>query len=193
MRSGHKVGKAGSSVTTLVSDTFTRASDTTNLGIADTGQSWANFGAPRWTITANQANPFQTLTRLDGASIDALSANGTVQFTQNNSPAAGPGIVFRLVDALNYWIWWGSGATTQRLSKYIAGVETAVGADDAVVMAAGVLWAVTVNAANLITLKRNGVTIRSVTDAQHSAATRYGMGGPCGTGDLFDNFTVTTP
>lgn len=186
--------RSGSSSIVVVSDTFNRADgDFFTLGVADTGQVWAPFGvSSRWTISGNQAAPFEAGTPATGHVVDAGVSSGTMQFTQKlvNSLS---GQVFRQVNATNYWLWSYINLTQKTISKWIAGVETVLFTDTPGASAVDDVWSITIDAANLISLKRNGVLIRALTDAQHAAGTKFGFGGSVGTTDRFDNFSFTVP
>ena len=167
---------------TPVNDTFTRTG--TSLGIATpSGHVWVpNVGT--WATNGTQGY----VTTNNGnarATVKTGIADGTVSVTL--PVATNAGMVFRYVDASNYWVVGNAG---QYVDKVVAGVQTNVLGYNSVGVDGDAISVVL--AGSSITLKRNGVTLGTpATDATHATATRHGLYVQSLLTARFDSFTVT--
>lgn len=173
----------------LVSDTFDRADTGTSLGVADTGQTWTPL-AGTWGIETNRAyavgsDPADRQVVVEAGAADVVVAVDVAVLDSGG----GTGLLFRGVDASNYWIFTSEG-TRWALYKRVAGTHTLVAALTETPVAGR--WEVTCSGST-ITCKIDGVTKMTVTDTAHQAATRHGMRIyrlNATTSSRYDNFTV---
>lgn len=87
-----------------ITDRFTRANSTTSLGTATSGQAWTTVSGT-WGISNNQAYLVSGNASADNiAVISGSDGNGFVQFTLAGTPVDNQGIVFRYLDASNFWV-----------------------------------------------------------------------------------------
>jgi hypothetical protein len=108
--------------TETVVDTFTRADGA--LGSAETGGAYDTTGT--WTVSSNQAMSTDTSGVAIRAVIDSNLADGLLEVTISNVSATSfGGLVFRRVDANNYWSAFYNGTNFQ-VEKFVAGVGTNV-------------------------------------------------------------------
>lgn len=158
-----------------LSDTFNRANSTTTLGNADTGQAWtASSGT--WGINTNQAYVVSLDTVDHVCSIEAGSANMSVSadilITSNN-----PGLIFRLQDATNYLMVLCNSSSTQfQIYKRVAGVYTVLASSATGLYTINTTHNILVSASgNSLSVKMDGTTVVSVTDATFNTATKVGF------------------
>jgi hypothetical protein len=183
VRSAFATRIARSSVT-VVSDSFNRA-NSGSLGSADTGQAWSLL-AGTFGITSNQAsgtNGVQSHATIDAGISDCTVAVDAVVFV----PSIGEtGMCFRATDTNNLWI-----TNTTGLFKRVAGSFTSMGSFAYV---AGDRISAVLSGSSIV-MKKNGVTILSVTDSFNSTATKHGLRvNSDGTSvSRWDNFLVTKP
>ena len=169
-----------------VIDSFNRA-DAGSLGTADSGQTWANFGGGSLGITSNRAQTVLASTDT-GSVIDGGQADATWKVTLVDPTAVSGGIVFRYVDANNFWMYMTVGGVTMNLRCRAGGVSYTVDLADAVTFAPGDVLEV-VTSGNSIVAKFNGVVKRSIVDSTLATATLGGLlARPSG---MYDTFSIT--
>lgn len=187
-------GGAAAPAGVTITDSFNRADSTLTLGNADTGQAWVAVDGT-WGIDANQAYLVA-----DGpgtrnvAVIDCGAADGSVQVKGSVLTVAGLNVDVRVTDAANYVFLTYTGGTTVTLNKFVAGATTAIASNSAVTVATGDVFRVEMSGANY-TVKQNGVTIITGTDATFQTVTKHGIGqGVAPTANIrFDDFSFVNP
>lgn len=182
---------------TSVSDTFTRAADNTSPGVSDSGHVWTALQGV-WGIGTN-ALRMVTRTSVNTGSgtrdvvvIDSGMKDVTVSAKILTTGGPTNGIVFRATDALNFMLFTVYDAATYRLYRISGGAASTVLTPNGVAPAAGDIISATC-VGDSITLKINGGTSFSATDAFNNTATKHGF---CSRGyeaiDMFDDFTITS-
>lgn len=183
---------SGSASLPAITDSFNRADNASSLGTADTGQAWVVVaGLGIWGINGNQA--YNPTAAVPGAVIDRGSPNMTVQCTMAKwvTSTGNSGLIWRVIDQNNYW--WSQKVGGQLwIRKVVATVDTVV-QQITVGMADNDVHAVSVDGNNLITVKLNGSTIYTVTDAANASGTKGGLGGNPVVADRYENFSLTSP
>lgn len=158
-----------------LSDTFNRTNSTTTLGNSDTGQAWTAHSGT-WGINTNQAYVVDTNTVDHVCSIEAGAANlavsADIQLTGNN-----PGLIFRLQDATNYLMVLCNTPSTQfQIYKRVAGAYTVLASSSTGLYSVNSTHNILVSASgNSITVKMDGTTVVSVTNATFNTATKVGF------------------
>jgi len=100
-----------------VKDTFTRTNTTTGLGVSSYGNVWSAIRG-NWNISNNLANSSDSPTSYPIASVNASKTDLTIKATDVGN---GPGVVFWLSDANNWWAVNQTLVTTYTASVYYAG------------------------------------------------------------------------
>lgn len=184
----------GGSPTLDPSDDFLRLSAVA-LGVADSGHWWEESGG--WAISSTGKAYVPSGAPAAVAVVESLVADGTVsvKLDQADLTNGNGGLVFRYSDATNFWRFMADTFSGQLyLQKNVGGVNTNVWNGSA--FAAADVLAV-VLAGNNITLKRNGITLTTITDAFNATATKHGMWSNFGSGnyrmDLFRGPAYTLP
>jgi hypothetical protein len=176
------------------SDDFGRAIGP--LGVTSgEGRAWefdSNGVAPDWRVTSVGTASLFAGAAINTAVVDALTNNGTLTVTASSlgSNRRG-GVVLRCQDAMNNLFLFqsaaGSGLT---LFKRVAGTATSI-ATSSYIPANGDVYSVALFNSN-ITVKVNGATIITATDATFQGETRHGL---YGTSDAllmgWDNISFT--
>jgi len=163
---------SGSAPAKTLADTFTRADGA--IGSAETGGAYTTTGT--WTISSNQAMSTDTSGVGTRATLSSGIADGLLEVTISGAAATSyGGLVFRWVDANNYWLAYYNGSTNFHIDKFVAGVPTAVFtvADTAT---SGTI--VITMMGNKIAVHRgtNGVTYTTtITDSDNQAGTVHGI------------------
>lgn len=191
---------AGSSVSTLVSDSFDRADNASSLGSTDTGQAWtANSGT--WGIGSNRAVPPNAASA--NATVDAGALAVTVSLTCI-PPASGNidvAIIARYVDANNYIFLDVSKSGSVQVSRTFSRVG---GANTGIT---SLINPAVADITSTFTMKLvftsasagesfvNGVSMGTFSglNAALQTPTKYGMWCNSAGGCRFDTFTVTSP
>lgn len=167
-----------------VTDTFTGTANSA-LTTADTGQSWASFGGGTIGRDGSGHATTTAATADAGEVIDSGVPNATYQATAVNGANGSFGLVFRYADALNFWVVQTIGSTLYT-RKFVAGVYTDV--TNTVTLAANDVYTVIASGTS-ITVKQNGVTIRTLTDSFNQSATKGGL--LARPGAIYDDFSIT--
>lgn len=183
----------------LVHDSFTDANGTALPShTMDLGSGWTRFkgtGGNQMTIQSNKCQSFT-----DAATEYAYQAeSGVADATIEASMVFGGAdnfhlnmLIFRYVDASNYWACRIAGDGVITLRKYVAGVETIVDTDS-VSISAGVAVATSgVLNGDSIAVTVGGVTV-STTDSFNNTATKHGISSylSAGSANTIDEFKVT--
>lgn len=165
--------------------------DSTGLGETDNGRNWGEL-VGQWDIVDGAARLVRDPQVRSLAAVDTGVINGTMMTTFVHA-RAGSGLVFRLIDARNYWMVVAvPNAATWNVRKVVDGIATDVtnlglaSSDD------GVTISVTFDR-DVITLGLNGEQKASFTDNTHQGATTVGFTALGGTsGEVaWDNLIVT--
>jgi hypothetical protein len=170
---------------TYAADTFNRADSSSTLGSTTTGSYAWSAVVGTWGISSNAAYDVTATSANHIATIDDTHANGTVAAQLFGSSPVNSGILFRLTDASNFWVWLANGT----LYKCVAGSFTSVGSLPLRTPASGDTYSAILNGSS-ITLKVNGAVYGSATDSFNQSATQHGLLNK-GTGNTFDNFSHT--
>jgi len=165
-----------------VSDDFNRV-DAATLGTADSGHVWTSglFG-----ITSNRAQS----TGSTQAVVDYGSADATITAKVVAHGGGSAGIVFRYVDASNYF-----GVTTTLVFKRVGGVLTNFAAFDAgATIAAGDTCRVTVSGSTITVFRQAASTgsfvqVATYTDTSLATATKHGLRASAANGQI-DTFRI---
>lgn len=180
-------------------DTFTDANGTALAShTMDTGAGWTVHGQT-WQINSNRVSQTATDGQVGLATAQASESDLTAYVTIRMAALtlAYPGLVFRFVDASNFWILRadaGSGENQLNLYEVTAGSYT-------LRTTAPKTWAINtdyelkvITSGTSIQVYLDGVLEDSYTSSAHQAGTRVGMGSYTSNG-TFDLFTVplTTP
>ena len=189
-----------------VTDTFNRANNALTMGNADTGQTWAPWvggSAPTWGIISNSAYNVDQIAGFGAVPsfvvIDAGMVNTIASVTILDGSAVGglgladQGLVFRWVDASNYYFMTYSSSLQQlRLFRVLAGFGGDVGADigdPTVILADGDVFEVR-TCGNAINAYLNGVhKIAYLDDGTGPMGTFYGLQ-TMAVDARFDDFSV---
>lgn len=163
-------------------DTFT---DTNGTSLAahtmDVGAGWT-VHAGTWDVQSGAARDSSALNGL--VSAEAGAADGTASLTLAEAAAANGGIVFRLQDANNYWLWTAAGT----LYEVNAGAFTVRASAFHSPVAGDVIGVTT--AGEDIQCLMNGVAVVEYSSAFLAAATRWGARCNADPADRFDDFEV---
>jgi hypothetical protein len=186
-------GVAGTGLT-VVSDSFNRANATlAGSPVADTGQSWDVVAAGAF-VNVSHTN-FPNKLYMSGSNqrvvIDAGIAHADVflDITTIFSASREVGIIFRWVDANNYWAAYIDEATsTSNLTKVVAGVPTNFGGFGT--FSAPCRMRVRCAGPD-IEVYVNEVLVKTATDSDHITATKYGIWSATNGDKVVDNFQVT--
>jgi len=178
----------------IASDTFNRANvasppgPTDGNGTEDPITPTAQAGT--WGISTNQLFPFALAAGPLPARItwETHAADITMNITLATLDANGAGVLFRWVDASNYWLLLGS-TSTLSLSKVVAGSSTNVSGFIGV-LGSGYTIQVTANG-SAISVVTNGNLIYSTSDSTHATATKHGLQSQ-GTSQRWDNLSFYT-
>lgn len=176
MRAGIRLNRVAAGP--VVSDTFTRADNSTSLGSAETGQAW-NALVGTWGVISGTAYT-SVATAQSIAVIDTASTNADAQATVGGG---NQGLVVGLVDASNYYT-----SDSGIIYRCVAGAFTNIGGG-ALTLAAGNVMRL-VRAGNQISLYRNGTLLASVTDSSLTTGTKHGLRIHNSATVRLDNFTV---
>lgn len=151
-----------------VTDTFNRADNTTSLGTTSDGlASWVTYGPSVWGIISNQATcKSGTGGGVSFATVETSVANGTLTAVTNVSFQGG--LVFRVSDALNYWLFTAGGA----FFKVIAGSFNSI-ASVSSTSAGSTLKAVF--SGSSISIYQDTTLLASTTDSFNASATQHGI------------------
>lgn len=167
-------------------DTFTRANNTTSMGITNTGQAWRDESGD-WGIISNTAY-VATPTGDDGATVQSGTNNVEVSAIIANVDGAF-GVTARAIDANNYIVWYyesGSLAFWTRVGgswSLLDSVAATVVNGDRIMLKTN---------SSTLTGYHNGTQVLSVTNSSLFSATRCGLYS-YGSGNIrFDNFCVKT-
>ncbi len=186
-----------------ITDTFTRADNAAALGSTETTDSallraWGLvIGGAAWGITSNRAYCNDAAAN-GGAVVD--SGQSDLIYVSVDLPvvggAADAGIIFRYINASNFWTFrWSIADARYYLRKMVAGVLTTVGTDTTTAApAAADTWRIELSGAS-ITVKKNGTTMFSISDSVNQTGTSHGLAvidNPvCNSSTVrFDNFKV---
>lgn len=189
----------------LLSDDFTRADSALTLGSAAIGGAWTvgsntdGGTLPVWGISSNQAYLVSTGTNVDRhAWLEAGVPDGRLLVTlvtANPEASVKAGLLFRRVDANNFWMARVNNSTDQLLlEKRVAGTVTAV-QTVALVLAAGQTIALQVVADGpLISVLVDGaLLVDEYADADLQLGTKHGIAANNTTGNpRFDSFSFDT-
>lgn len=169
-----------------VTDSFNRANSATSLDSADSGQGWSAL-AGTWGIDTNRAYRVGTTLAHGYAVVDSGMSDCTISVTVQGTTNNTGGLVWRASDASNLWFTelGSSGFTTYSLTS---GSLTNFGTTT-VTFAAGDVMSV-VLLGNSMTIKKNGVTARTLSDPFNVTATKHGLRDFAGV-VRFDDFSVT--
>ena len=182
-------------------DTFNRADSGAGLGTPTTrngigNATWTNIlGA--WGVTSNAAVPSSMPAFESVSIIDIGYSNCSVELSISAAPMNIVGIVFR-ADAAggDYWAFEADfgvsypGAPTYALGKWSGGIRTHVASIvTPPIPTIGHTMRVELSGSN-ITLKINGTTQYSTSDATYATKTAYGLRAEADTGSAVDNFLV---
>jgi hypothetical protein len=176
-------------------DDFNRANGTLSGATpSDGGSAWTvSFGT--FAVDTNKAKETSGAAHCN-ADLEASETDGTVQVTLSTLGSADIGLVFRKVDANNFWFVY-ENTSGVVLKKMVAGSPSTV-AFALPTTADGDVLSVVLSG-DTITVKRNGSNALSpatVTDATHNTGTRHGLyvslGGGSERADDF-GFTGTSP
>lgn len=174
------------------SDNFNRADSTTTLGTSSGGQTWTAHRAT-WGISSNRGyNVTNAGGSINFASVDAGTADGTVQVTIAAGTGQQPGLCFRTTDNNNtYLLEGGSGAGTAKFYKIVSGTVTNLANSGTTVnFGSGDVISVVMSGSSF-TFKKNGATIFSATDSTFLTQTRHGLYMVGLGSNRFDDFSVT--
>lgn len=174
----------------VVSDSFDRADSGTSMGTADTGQVWTPL-AGTWGIDTNRgysvgSDPADRQVVVESGVSDPTVAVDVPVLDSGG----GTGLLFRGVDANNYWIFTSEG-TRWALYKRVTGTHTLVGSFTETPTIGR--WEVACSGSS-ITCKIDSVTKVTATDTTHQTATRHGLRifrQSATSSSRFDNFTVS--
>lgn len=165
--------------------------DPTGLGETDNGRNWGEL-VGQWDIVDGTARLVRDPEVRSIAAVDSGTINGTMLTTFVHA-RAGSGIIFRLVDARNYWMLVAvPNAATWNLRKVVDGIATDVTNLGLASSNDGVTISVTFDG-DMITLGLNGEEKATVTDNTHQGATAVGLTaiGALGGEVAWDNLLVT--
>lgn len=173
-----------------ITDTFTRADSTSSLGVADSGHTWlATTGV--WGIASNGAYCVSGAGQ-NMATVPAVSGVGTVSAKVAGSSPVDQGLAVRLIDGGNYMLLAFSESGTVKLYKVVSNTFTVIGSAAASAPTTGDTMSVTMTSGNLYTVKKNGTTLFTATDAANAAGTRHGFwsfGNAAATVKKWDDFS----
>lgn len=181
---GVAIKTASSPPVTIVSDNFNKGGSLPTLGTAQTGQVWkalkGTFG-----ISANSAkctvDATNNVAAIDAATSDFISIS--IRFAASSTSR----ILFRVVDASNYWFFGSATDNTYTIGKFVAGVLILVQTSTRT-LAANDILRVDLRG-NQIDAYVSTVQIATANDAFNNLATQHGFGCASGT-PLFDDFSV---
>jgi hypothetical protein len=184
-----RMGAVGSKPTATpgfatITDTFTRANSTTNIGTTDTGQVWSVQSGSWWGISSNRA---YTANSMAYGSVVVESSVSDCTISVLLVARSDSGLCWRSTDNNNYWSF-SSGFGT--VNKRVAGTFTQVATFSAA--AHGDTMSVTVSG-NTHTIKKNGITVATFTDSFNSTATKHGLYANNYADPQWDNFQITVP
>ena len=189
------------SSTIIDEDRFSKPESTTSMGLTAYGNLWTYYddlnGSNPWGISGSLA---YSTTVAGGvgyeAAFDAGVSDCTVSCIINNYGAAGqyPGFVLRLQDYNNHIKLYADKSDSKlKLYVYSNGSSTSLGSSAALTFTAGDIISVTM-LSNVYTIKQNGTTVLTVTDASNSfvARTYHGIRQQSSTTNLarFSDFRV---
>ena len=163
----------------LSSDSFNRANNTTAVGSTDIAYG-GSLGSLAWTtltgtcgISSNQAYPSATASPVMSAVVDLGTADVDLLVTATSSSGIA-GVVFRAVDASNFWYFGSSnGSNISQLWHIVSGSTTQVGANVAGGVDGDLIRVIAVG--STIQCFRNGHLVMQVTDSTFSTATKHGF------------------
>lgn len=186
---------SGTSASATVADTFDRADNGSSLGSTSTGAvAWTALNGT-WGVSSNRA--VSSITGENTAVVDCSAADGTVQVTTIRTAGlqGEAGLAFRFSNNSNGWIVYGGSAATVpgkwTMAKKVAGSFMFITPSTQVSPATGDVLQVVMSGTSL-TLKVNGVTVASTTDAFNSTATMHGLRTNPGNGTYaFDDWSFT--
>jgi hypothetical protein len=163
---------------------------------------WPTAAANPWAFQAGSSSKqkvYGDRARLDGtgptteqAVFDCGQANVVVQATAMfTGPQGGAGIIFRGVDASNYWLFWMTAAGTQ-LFSVSAGVAT-LRASNTLPHVPNVYYRLTVSvtSGNVISCQVDDEATVGITNSTHATATKVGLQGYYGPA-FFDDLIVVS-
>lgn len=202
------VGVANSTLTTLLSDTFTRADSASSISSLETPATAWTVQSGTWGIRSNQGYCVTTATGSQlyhQITIDAGvgKTDGTLSVDmKRGSGNTSMMLITRWQDANNFIAVEisGSGATSHSFTLYkrVAGTFTIIGAaNTSVTLSVGATMNMKiVTSGNSITTYRDGILIHNATDAAFNTSTVQGLlrsTGPADAGTSnFDNFLMAT-
>jgi hypothetical protein len=163
------------SLTNIVSDSFNRADSTTNMGNADTGQTWVqgNAASQPMGIISNQA---YMSTGTNGAAwIESGKADVNVKITLPVVPSSSNvhNILTRVTDASNYYMIQNNG-TAILLYKRVSGTYTQIGSSIPYTTLINDVMEVDLSGST-ITLKMSGTQKGQWTDSTYTTQTKHGF------------------
>jgi len=142
------------------------------LGTASDGKVWTQPHTGQFVVDTNKARNTGGLGSLPLAYLEAGAADGTLQMTVDMLGAE-TGMLFRYVDANNYWQTYTSGANVG-MQKVVAGVATQVGGAPVSPTTGVHTWKVVLLGSSIRTFIDN-VLKHDATDATHQTATKHGL------------------
>jgi hypothetical protein len=185
-------------LTTMVSDAFTRANDSSHLGSADTGQAWtAQLGT--WGISGNTAYCSDGYSAGNGgsATVDPGAGVREVQVEISVKPPNSDyqGVVLRYSDSNNYWFAFVYTGATGGHDPFVYAGKCVAGAFSYSIVSAGSLVGVATpyvlrlaaNEYDVLEVSVNDVVYGLTTDSFNNTAQLVGLL-ESGNANSFDNF-----
>lgn len=158
-------------------DTFVRTSNPTVIDPPSDGGSGYTIagGVPDpWGILTNLGYLPATTVSNNAAVLDSASSNIEIEIPIQNGPSSS-GICARYADLSNFIMLFCDDSTTLTLYKRVAGSFTAIQSTGSLTLAAGDVFKLRCDSANLLTGYQNGVSRCSGTDSAGSTNTKHGM------------------
>jgi hypothetical protein len=177
------------------SDNFNRTADPPGTP-SDGGSAWVEYGSTSWGTgfdgTSGRTVLYDNSTDTTIA-LECGDADHTAEVIVVQVPGGGAGLVVRVTDNDNYYLFDCPFAGNSRIYKKVAGSYTLL-QNGSIAIAAGDTISFQVSGANPCTLtgKVNGVTSATTTDSDHDTATKAGCRCTNSAGFVFyDDFAIT--